>query len=80
MQGLGSSSGGYSNEGGIMPIVTIFIVIVVCGLIWWMVDALLPIPPVFKTVLKVLIILFLCIWLLSIVGAFGHLGSLRIGR
>jgi hypothetical protein len=41
---------------------------------------LLPIPPVFKTVLKVLIILFLCIWLLSIVGAFGHLGSLRIGR
>jgi len=54
-----------------MPIVTIIVVLIVLGLIWWLVDALLPIPAPFKTAIKVVLILALCLWLLSLVGIIG---------
>lgn len=51
-----------------MPIVTVLIVLVVCGLVLWLVETYLPLSPPIKIVIRVLVVLFLCIWLLGLVG------------
>ena len=60
-----------------MPILTIFVVLIVFGLAFWLVDALLPIPAPFKTAIKVLLVVVLIVWLLSLVGVV-HLSGVRL--
>lgn len=51
-----------------MPIVEIIVVLIVAGLVWWLIESVLPIPDPFKTVIRVVLVLALCLWLLNLVG------------
>lgn len=51
-----------------MPILTIIIVLVVVGLVLYLIENYVPMSPPIKTVLRVVIILVLCIWLLNAFG------------
>ena len=49
------------------PLISIIIVLVVLGLVYYLIT-LLPIPDPFRTIIYVVIILALIIWLLSFIG------------
>ena len=51
-----------------MPIITVIIVLVVVGLVLYLIESYVPMSPPVKTVLRVVIVLALCIWLLSVFG------------
>jgi hypothetical protein len=51
-----------------MPIITIIIVLVVVGLVLYLIENYVPMSQPIKTVLRVVVILVLCIWLLNAFG------------
>jgi ABC-type glucose/galactose transport system permease subunit len=61
-----------------MDLVTLLVVLVVVGLVWWLVTTYVPLPPAIKTVATVIAVLLLCIWLLDWVGL-THLSVHRRG-
>lgn len=58
-----------------MDLISIVIVLVVLGVVWWLVTTYIPMPAPIKTVITVIIVLLLCLWLLQVFG----IGRIRIG-
>lgn len=59
-----------------MDLISLLIVLVVLGVIWWLITTYVPMPAPMKTVISVVAVLALCIFLLQ---AFG-LTHFRVGR
>jgi hypothetical protein len=51
-----------------MDLIQLIVVIVVMGLIFWAVQAFLPIPAPFKNIVLLILVLITCAWLLSAFG------------
>jgi hypothetical protein len=51
-----------------MSIITIIIVLVIIGLVLYLLENYIPMSPPIKTVLRVVVVLCLCLWLLSAFG------------
>ena len=60
-----------------MSLIGLLVVILIVGCIYWLIT-LLPLPPPFKTVALVILILIVIIWLASSLGAFGSGPVLRL--
>jgi xanthosine utilization system XapX-like protein len=58
-----------------MDLISLLVVLVVVGLVWWLVTTYIPMPPAIKTVITVIAVLVLCIWLLQWAG----IGNFHIG-
>lgn len=56
-----------------MGLLEIIIILCVVGLLLWAVNAYLPIPQPIKNIVLLLIVVFFCVWLLSLAGFGGHL-------
>jgi hypothetical protein len=54
-----------------MDIIQVLVVLVVVGVILWLVQTYIPMAPPIKTILTIVVVLFLCIWLLGVFGI-GH--------
>jgi len=59
-----------------MDIVSLIVVLVVLGVIWWLVTTYIPMPAPMKTVITVIVVIALCLFLLNLFG----IGHLRVGR
>ncbi len=55
-----------------MDLINIIVVLVVVGVILWLVQTYIPMAAPIKTVITVVVVLFLCIWLLRLFGV-GHM-------
>ncbi len=51
-----------------VDLVSLFVVIVVLGLVWYLVTTYIPMPPGVRTVITVVAVLILCLWLLHVFG------------
>lgn len=51
-----------------MDIISLLVVLVVVGLVWWLITTYVPLPAPIKTVITVIAVLVLCIWLLQFAG------------
>jgi hypothetical protein len=60
-----------------MPLLTVLFVLVIVGLVLYLVETYIPMSPPIKTVIRVLVVLFLCVWLLQLVGFVGPVIQLR---
>ena len=54
-----------------MPLVNLIVVLIVVGVVWYLIETYLPIAEPFKIVIRVVIVLVLCIWLLQAFGIIG---------
>jgi hypothetical protein len=61
-----------------MPLIQLIVVLIVIGLLLYIVESLLPIDPTIKMVIRVLILIAVILWLLSLVGLLPG-GNLRVG-
>ena len=61
-----------------MPLLTIFIVLIVAGLLLWLVNTYIPMDRKIKSILNVLVVIVVIIWLLNVFGVLDNLGSINI--
>ena len=59
-----------------MDLVSVVVVLVIVGLILWLVQTYIPMAAPFKTIITVVVVLFLCVWLLRVFGV----GTMYLGR
>jgi hypothetical protein len=60
-----------------MPLIQLIVVLIVIGLLLYIVETLLPIDATIKMVIRVLILIAVILWLLSLVGL---IPAMRISR
>ena len=61
-----------------MPILTIFIVILVVGVILWLVNTYIPMQSTIKSILNAVVVIILVIWLLKVFGVLESLQNLTV--
>lgn len=61
-----------------MPLLTIFIVILVVGVIMWLVNSYIPMQRTIKGILNAVVVIILVIWLLNVFGVLGSLQNIQI--
>lgn len=59
-----------------MGLIQLVVVLAVVGLIIWLIESYVPMAAPFKTIIRVVVVIFLLLWLLSIFG----FQDIRIGR
>ena len=48
--------------------IEVLIVLVVVGICWWLLDTYVPIAEPIKTIIRIVLVLFLIVWLLGVFG------------
>ncbi|MEI9810084.1 MAG: Thivi_2564 family membrane protein [Bacteroidota bacterium] len=61
-----------------MPLLTIFLVLIVVGVILWLINTYIPMDRKIKNILNVVAVVVLIIWLLQVFGLLSYLKSLRV--
>lgn len=61
-----------------MPILSIVVVLLVMGFVWWLIDNISSIDATFKALAKGVLVFFVVLWLLQQLGVLGPLDQLRI--
>ncbi len=61
-----------------MPLLNIFIVLIVAGVILWLINNYIPMDTKIKNILNAVAVIVLVIWLLQIFGILSSLKSIRI--
>ena len=61
-----------------MPVLTIFIVILVVGVILWLVNTYIPMQRTIKSILNAVVVIILVIWLLKVFGVLESLQNLTV--
>jgi hypothetical protein len=51
-----------------MPLIQLIVVLIVIGVLLYIVESLLPIDPAIKNIIRIIILLAVVLWLLSLVG------------
>lgn len=51
-----------------MPLVHLLVVLVVVGIVLWLIESQIPMDATVKTIIRIVIVLAVCLWLLRLVG------------
>lgn len=62
-----------------MDLISIVITLAVVGVILWLITTYLPMDPMIKQIISVVVVIAVILWLLSAVGVFGGLHTMRVG-
>jgi hypothetical protein len=60
-----------------IPLLNIVIVLVVVGVVLWLINNFIPMAGSIKTILNVVVVIFVAIWVLQAVGMWGRITSYR---
>ncbi|MGE5844596.1 MAG: Thivi_2564 family membrane protein [Syntrophaceae bacterium] len=63
-----------------MPLLHVFIVLIVVGVLLWLVNAYIPMDSKIKSILNIVVVIAVVLWLLSAFGILGSLSNVRVGR
>ena len=63
-----------------MPLIQIFVVLIVVGVLLWLVNSFIPMAGSIKSILNAVVVILVVLWLLSVFGLFHSLSTVRIGR
>jgi hypothetical protein len=61
-----------------MPLLTVFLVLVVAGVLLWLVNNYIPMQRSIKNILNIVVVIVIVLWLLNVFGVLGSLSHLRI--
>ena len=63
-----------------MPLIQVFVVLIVVGVLLWLVNRFLPMAGSIKSILNAVVVILVVLWLLSVFGLFHSFSNVRIGR
>lgn len=61
-----------------MPLLPIVFVLVVVGLVLYGINRLIPMQPVIKTILNIVVAVAVCLWLMKIFGLWHYFNTIRV--
>ena len=63
-----------------MPLINIVVTLIVVGVVLWLINNFIPMASSIKSILNVVVVVFVCVWLLQVFGLWNGLSSFRVGR
>ena len=61
-----------------MPLLHIFLVLIVVGVLLWLVNSYIPMAGSIKSILNAVAVIFVVLWLLNVFGLFRSFSRIRI--
>ncbi len=61
-----------------MPLLSIVITLVVIGVVLWLINNYIPMASGIKRLLNVVVVVLAAVWVLQVVGVWGHITSYRL--
>jgi len=61
-----------------MPILTILLILIAAGVILWLVNSYIPMDGKIKSILNIVVVIFVVVWLLKVFGLFHYLSDIHI--
>lgn len=61
-----------------MPVLTIVLVLIVCGVLLWLVNTYIPMQRTIKNILNAVVVIVLVVWLLNVFGVLSSLQHLKV--
>jgi hypothetical protein len=68
----------YTIERFIMPIINVFVVLIIVGILLWLVNNYIPMAGSIKKILNVVVIIIVILWLLRAFGIISSLSNYKI--
>jgi uncharacterized membrane-anchored protein len=62
-----------------MPLVSLVVTLIVVGVALYLINRYIPMASSIKTILNVVVVVFVCVWLLKVAGLWSGISSYRIG-
>ncbi len=62
-----------------MSLISLVVVLIIVGLALWLVNNYIPMDQKIKTILNVVVVIFVIIWLLNVLGLLSGLYNVRVG-
>ena len=63
-----------------MPLVNLDFVLIVVGVVLWLINRYIPMASSIKSILNVVVVVFVAVWVLQAVGLWSNITSFRVGR
>jgi len=63
-----------------MPLVQVFVVLIVVGVLLWLVNTFIPMAGSIKSILNAVVVILVVLWLLNIIGVLHSLSRIHVGR
>jgi hypothetical protein len=63
-----------------MPLIQVFVVLIVVGVLLWLVNRFLPMAGSIKSILNAVVVILVVLWLLSVFGLFHSMSNMHMGR
>lgn len=61
-----------------MPLLQIFLVLIVVGVLLWLVNSFIPMARPIKSILNAVAVIFVVLWLLNVFGVLHSLSKIRV--
>lgn len=61
-----------------MPLITVLVTLIVIGVLLWLVNTYIPMDSKIKSILNIVVVVFVIIWLLKVFGVFNNLMSVNV--
>lgn len=62
-----------------MSLIGVIVVLIVVGVLLWLIETEIPMSPPIKKIIRIVVILVVCIWLLQLFGVLPDLNAIRVG-
>ncbi len=61
-----------------MPLINVFVVLIVVGVLLWLVNRFLPMAGSIKSILNAVVVIFVVLWLLNVFGLFHSFSGMHM--
>lgn len=63
-----------------MGLISLVIVLIIIGILLWLIETEIPMNPTIKRIIRIVVILAVCFWLLQVFGILPDLNAIRVGN
>jgi hypothetical protein len=63
-----------------MPLVNLVFVLIVVGVALWLINRFIPMASSIKSILNVVVVVFVAVWVLQAVGLWSNITNFHVGR
>jgi hypothetical protein len=63
-----------------MPLIQIFVVLIVVGVLLWLVNHFMPMAGSIKSILNAVVVIVVVVWLMNVFGLMHYITSLHVGH
>jgi hypothetical protein len=63
-----------------MPLLNLVVTLVIVGVALYLINRYIPMASSIKSILNVVVVVFVCVWVLQATGLWGGISTFRVGR